>query len=141
MKIEHALEPTEAQLNAILATGKGDEVHMLNLLKFREFAAYEDGRDADMPGRDAYLHRYGAPMIDMVMKAGGSLKFSSVPSALLVGEMEMPWDMVAIITYPSIKTLLEISMTPQFQEIAVHRKAGLEGQLLIPCFGEDTAVA
>jgi len=141
MKIEHALEPTEAQLNAILATGKSGEVHMLNLLKFREFAAYEDGRDADMPGRDAYLHRYGAPMIDMVMKAGGSLKFSSVPSALLVGEMEMPWDMVAIITYPSIKTLLEISMTPQFQEIAVHRKAGLEGQLLIPCFGEDTAVA
>ncbi|MBO6795562.1 hypothetical protein [Maricaulis sp.] len=141
MKIEHALEPTEAQLNAILATGKSGEVHMLNLLKFREFAAYEDGRDADMPGRDAYLHRYGAPMVEMVMKAGGSLKFSSVPSALLVGEVEMPWDMVAIITYPSIKTLIDISMTPQFQEIAVHRKAGLEGQLLIPCFGEDTAIA
>lgn len=141
MKLEHALEPTEAQINAILAAGTGREVHMLNLLKFREFAAYEDGRDGDMPGRDVYLHRYGAPMLDMVMKAGGSLKFSSVPSALLVGDMEVPWDMVAIITYPSFQTLMDISLTPEFQEIAVHRKAGLEGQLLLPCFAEDTAIA
>ena len=141
MKFQHALEPSEEQLHAFLAEGKDGPVHMLNLLKFREFAAYEDGRDADMSGRDVYLHRYGGPMVEMVMKAGGSLKFSSLPSALLVGEMEEGWDMVAIVSYPSAKVLADISMTPEFQAIAVHRKAGLEGQLLIPCFDADTAVS
>ena len=28
---------------------------MLNLLKFRDLAAYEDGRDPGLSGRDAYL--------------------------------------------------------------------------------------
>ena len=31
-------------------------------------------------------------------------------------------------------------MTPEYQALALHRKAGLAGQLLIPCFAKDTFV-
>lgn len=129
--MKNAVEPDEAQLNAFMALGEGP-VSMLNLLKFRKTAAYPDGRDAGMSGREAYF-RYAVPMTKLVLDAGGTLDFSGDVNPLLIGEVEELWDMAAIMTYPSPKTLAEISLTPEFQEIAVHRKAGLEGQLLIPC--------
>lgn len=129
--MKNAVEPDEAQLNAFMALGEGP-VSMLNLLKFRKTAAYPDGQDADISGKEAYF-RYAIPMTKLVMDAGGTLDFSGDALPMLIGEMDEAWDMVAIMTYPSPKTLAEISLTPEFQEIAVHRKAGLEGQLLIPC--------
>lgn len=129
--MKNAVEPEDAQLKAFLELGD-TPVSMLNLLKFRKNAAYPDGRDADISGREAYF-RYAIPMTKLVLDAGGTLDFSGDALPLLVGEMDEAWDMVAIMTYPSPKTLAEISLTPEFQEIALHRKAGLEGQLLIPC--------
>ncbi len=129
--MKNAIEPEEKQLAAFLALGEGP-VSMLNLLKFRERAAYPDGRDPDLSGRDAYF-RYAIPMTRLVLEAGGTLDFSADAKPLLIGEVEDDWDMAAIMTYPSPRTLAEISLTPEFAEISEHRKAGLAGQLLIPC--------
>ncbi|MEE2527191.1 hypothetical protein V0U79_12510 [Hyphobacterium sp. HN65] len=129
--MKNAVEPNDDQINAFLAMGDAP-VYMVNLLKFREKANYPDGRDADISGREAYF-RYAEPMTRLVLAAGGSLDFSGDVGGLLIGELDENWDMVAIMTYPSPKTLVDISLTPEFQEIAVHRKAGLEGQLLLPC--------
>lgn len=138
--MKNAIEPTAAQLETFLSRAGDGPVHMLNLLKFRKTADYPDGRDADLPGVDAYM-RYGGPMTALVEAAGGSLKFSALTAPLLVGEMEEDWDMVAIMTYPSAATLADIAATPEFQAISEHRKAGLDGQLLIPCFAKDTFIA
>ena len=138
--MKNAIEPTEDQLAKFLSRAGDGPVHMVNLLKFRDKAAYPDGRDPDLSGVDAYM-RYGGPMTGLVEAAGGSLKFSAMTSPLLVGELDGEWDMVAIMTYPSAATLAEIAATPEFEAIAVHRKAGLEGQLLIPCFAPETFIA
>jgi len=129
--MKNAIEPESAQLKMFLELGDAP-VSMLNLLKFRKTAAYPDGRDANLSGKEAYF-RYAIPMTKLVMDAGGTLDFSGDALPLLIGELEKDWDMIAIMTYPSPKTLAEISLTAAFQEIAEHRKAGLEGQLLIPC--------
>ena len=107
-------------------------IHMLNLLRFRERAAYDDGRDAELSGREANM-RYAARMIPLVESGGGSLTFSAEIHDAVVGSIEENWDMVAIVTYPSAAKMAEITMSDEFQEIAAHRKAGLEGQLLIRC--------
>ncbi len=131
MTTMNALEPTHEQLERFIASGDGP-VHMLNLLKFRDRAEYQDGRDADVSGRDAYF-RYGGPMIELVRKAGGDMVFSAEVDGLLIGDVPEMWDMVAIVTYPSAAVMAEITQSPEFREIAPHRKAGLAGQLLIPC--------
>jgi len=137
MKVENALEPTPAQLEAFIAGAKDRPIHMVNLLKFRTKAAYADGRDAEMAGRDVYMFRYGLPMIELVQAAGGEMHFSGDAASLLVGEVEDLWDTVAIVTYPSEAVMAEITQSPKFQEISEHRKAGLEGQLLINCPAPD----
>ena len=62
---------------------------------------------------------------------GGKLVFSGDVSRLMLGEVEDLWDTVAIAQYPSRAAMLEMMQLPEYQEISVHRSAGLEGQLNI----------
>jgi uncharacterized protein (DUF1330 family) len=49
----------------------------------------------------------------------------------MLGEVEELWDTVAIAMYPSRKAMMEMMMSPDYQASAVHREAGLAGQLNI----------
>ncbi|NND67196.1 MAG: DUF1330 domain-containing protein [Halioglobus sp.] len=103
---------------------------MVNLLKYKEKAEYPDGRDSELSGREAYA-RYAAGVIDCLAAVGGSIVFSGNVRRLVLGQVEDLWDDVAIAMYPSRKAMLEMTMSPEYQAIAGHRAAGLEGQLNI----------
>jgi uncharacterized protein (DUF1330 family) len=64
-------------------------------------------------------------------QVGGKLVFSGDVSRLMLGEVEELWDCVAIAQYPSRASMLEMMQLKEYQEIAVHRSAGLAGQLNI----------
>ena len=103
---------------------------MLNLLKFKEKAEYEDGRETDLTGKEAYSI-YGQEVVKHLAKVGGKLVFGGRISRLMIGEVEDLWDSVAIAEYPSRKAMLEMLMDPDYQKSEEHREAGLEGQLNI----------
>ncbi|MCP5055330.1 MAG: DUF1330 domain-containing protein [bacterium] len=126
MKVENAVHPDPSNIKPFIETD--GKVCMVNLLKFREKAAYPDGRDPELSGREAYL-RYGQAMMKLVEAAGGRFVFAAEVKGLLLGEVEELWDEVAIVEYPSSKALIEIASTPEFREIEAHREAGLAGQL------------
>ena len=128
MKVENQVRPDPEQVQAFLAVE--GPVMMVNLLKFRDKAAYPDGRDAHISGAEAY-GRYAREMKKLVEGSGGRFVFGAQVENLLLGEVEELWDQVGIVEYPSAKALIEISMTPEFQAIEVHREAGLAGQLNI----------
>ena len=50
---------------------------------------------------------------------------------LMLGEVEELWDSAAIAMYPSRKAMMEMISSPDYQASAVHRAAGLAGQLNI----------
>ena len=54
MEVENAVIPTAAQMEGFLSPDAGEPIFMVNLLKFRERAEYEDGRDSELSGREAY---------------------------------------------------------------------------------------
>ena len=128
MKVENEVRPSPENIKAFLAT-EGPVV-MVNLLRFREKASYPDGRDPELSGRDAYL-RYAREMKKLVEGDGGRFLFGGSVVGMLLGKVEEPWDEVGLVEYPSAATLLKISSSPAFQEIEVHRAAGLAGQLNI----------
>ena len=132
MKTVNAIKPTHDQFAELVSIASDDPIHMVNLLKFREKAVYPDGRDADLSGREAYM-RYGRAMTRLVRDAGGAFTFNGQVEGLLIGDVEDLWDAVAILVYPSAKAMGQITQSPEFAEIAPHRKAGLAGQLLIRC--------
>ena len=50
---------------------------------------------------------------------------------MALGQVEELWDEVAIAKYPTRGDLLAMSSSPEWQAAAVHRTAGLAGQLNI----------
>lgn len=132
MNVENAVTPTGDQLKTLLAMGGDKPIVMVNLLKFRERAQYDEPGEPEMTGREAY-DRYGLVMAPLVLAKGGKLRFSSKVDALVIGEVGELWDAVAIMEYPSRAAFLEIINSPEVVEIGRHRKAGLAGQLLIQC--------
>lgn len=133
MKVENAVRPGDEQLKAFFSkagTGEDGPVVMVNLLKFRERAAYPDGRDAHLSGREAYM-RYGAEVSKIVAKLGGRMIYSGAVDGLMLGEVDELWDQVGLVEYPSRAAFLEMVMSPEYHAIEEHREAGLAGQLNI----------
>jgi uncharacterized protein (DUF1330 family) len=137
MHVENRVHPDAAQLQAFQEPGPDGPIVMVNLLKFRDRAAYADGRPDGGSGRDAF-QRYGmgfAPLLDAI---GGRVLYSGDVSLLTLGRVDDLWDAIAVVEYPSRPAFFRLATSPEYQAVAVHRDAGLEGQLLIettPGFG------
>ncbi len=130
MEVTNAVMPDEAQMAGFAEPDDGEAIYMVNLLKYRKEAAYEDGRNCNLSGREAYaLYSDGIPAC--LDKVGGKVVFTGAVRRLMLGQVEELWDDVAIAMYPSRKAMLEMMMLPEYQAISVHRSAGLEGQLNI----------
>ena len=130
MKVENRAYPDAEQMAELVKPGPEGPIVMVNLLKFRDRARYPDGRDPHLSGREAY-HRYGTAFVEQLLDAGGRVIFVGDVRFLTLGEVESLWDEVALAEYPSRAALLAMTSAPGWRDIAVHREAGLEGQLNI----------
>lgn len=117
-------------MRGFLEPGHDGPIYMLNLLKFKEQAEYQDGRDTDLSGAEAY-GIYATEVAEHLAKVGGALMLSARVERLMLGEVEELWDSVGIAMYPSRKAMMEMMSAPDYQASAVHRSAGLAGQLNI----------
>ena len=130
MKVENSVTPAQEQMAGFLAPGPDGPISMVNLLKFKDKATYQDGRETELTGQEAYA-LYSRGVMKTLATVGGKLVFSGDVSRLMLGEVEDLWDTVAIAQYPSRAAMLEMMQLPEYQEISVHRSAGLAGQLNI----------
>lgn len=131
MKVVNEVFPTDpARLQAMMEPGPEGPIFMVNLLKFKEKAAYDDGRETDLSGRDAYMI-YGRAVTELLPKFEGRGIFAGDVTFLALGEVEELWDEVAIAMYPNRAAMVRMSLSEEWREIAVHRSAGLKGQLNI----------
>lgn len=130
--IKNILQPTGDQVRGFRDRKTGEPIQMLNLLKFKQKAEYEDGRDADLTGHEAYL-RYARGFNEVMGPKGVRIIYSGKVRGFLIGEGEGAWDAVALIQYPSTQVMLDMLRDSDYQAVQHHRVAALEGQLLIEC--------
>jgi uncharacterized protein (DUF1330 family) len=130
MRVSNSLYPSEEQMKGFLESGPEGPICMVNLLKFRPRAEYEDGRESQLSGREAY-GLYARGVSRLIQQVGGYLGVSGEVQRLMLGEVEELWDTVALAVYPSRRAMLEMMQLPEYREISVHRSAGLVGQLNI----------
>ena len=130
MKVKNTVAPNKEQMAGFFEGDINSPILMVNLLKFKEKAEYEDGRDNDLSGKEAYMI-YAMEVQEHLKKIGGEMVFGGEIIRLMLGEVEDLWDSVAIARYPSRKAMLEMIMDPDYQESEKHRSAGLLGQLNI----------
>ena len=106
MKVENKVNPNEEQMAGFLEGDVDSPIEMVNLLKFKEKAEYEDGRETDLSGEEAYAI-YGLEVMEHLKKVGAESVFFGKVERLMLGEVEELWDMVAIARYPSRKAMLK----------------------------------
>ena len=130
MKYKNSVHPSKEQMEGFLEGDTEAPIAMINLLKFKEKAEYEDGRDTDLTGEQAYAI-YGKEVVEHLKKVGGKISFGGSINRLMLGEVEELWDTTFIAKYPSKKAMLKMITDPDYLESNKHRVAGLAGQLNI----------
>tara|TARA_A200000159_G_scaffold56744_1_gene52425 strand:- start:24 stop:437 length:414 start_codon:yes stop_codon:yes gene_type:complete len=130
MQYKNSVHPTKEQMEGFLEGDSEAPIAMINLLKFREKAQYEDGRDTDLTGEQAYAI-YMDEVVGHLKKVGGEVSFGGSINRLMLGEVEELWDKTFIAKYPSKKAMLKMVTDPDYLESNKHRVAGLAGQLNI----------
>jgi uncharacterized protein (DUF1330 family) len=126
-----SVEPSEAQLARLLELDDGKPIVMVNLLRYREHAAYEPGTDAEpCSGREAY-ERYGMYVLPLLAAVGGRVHWRGDAKALVIGPADEDWDEVLLVEYPSRSAFVSMVTGEQYRAIMHHRTAALSDSRLI----------
>lgn len=126
------IEPSPERLQALLHLEDDDgPLVMINLLRYREHAAYPPDFGAEpCSGREAY-QRYGEVARQRVASVGGRpLWMGSVRLTVIAPEAE-EWDDAVLVEYPSRKAFFEMITQPEYQAAVPHRTAALADSRLI----------
>ena len=141
MEVINQVLPTDpAKFEEMIKPGPEGPVFMLNLLKYKDKAEYEDGRETDLTGREAY-QLYIEGVAGVLPKFGAQVLFKGDITFLPLGEVEELWDEIAIVAYPDRASLVSMGGSEEWQNFSVHRAAGLSGQLNIESVASDSIKA
>ena len=126
------IDPTGDDLKRIVATVAADTpVTMLNLLHFRDQAAYPATDDAEpCSGRDAYA-RYSRQALAHVRAVGGEPVVIAEVLGRFIGPDNEDWDEMLLVRYPSLSAFLAMIGNPDYQAATIHRTAALADARLI----------
>ena len=122
------VNPERDQFEAFKALPRDKPVMMINFVKFREHAEYEDGRQAT--GAEAYA-AYGRDSASVFQRVGGEIIWRGKPEVMLIGPFEKAWDLAFIARYPTAGAFLEMVTDPVYREAVKHRTAGVLDSRLI----------
>jgi uncharacterized protein (DUF1330 family) len=128
--VNEVMPSSQDRIEERMQPGPDGPIYMVNLLKFKDKAEYEDGRATDLSGYEAY-QLYGEGVAKLLPTHGGELMFAADVTFLALGQVDDLWDEVAIAKYPNRAALFQMSTSDEWRALAVHRTAGLAGQLNI----------
>lgn len=116
------INPTKAQFAAFRELPDQGPVHMLNLVRLRTQAAYEDGRQCSgVAAYRAYLRESDPPF----ERVGGRLRWVGRFEATVIGPEDERWDLVFVAEYPSPSAFTAMLRDPVYREAAKHRTAAV----------------
>ena len=127
-KSKNFINPTKEDFARFREMDRPGPIHMLNLLKFREKAAYEDGTIAT--GLEAY-QSYARESGAIFERLGGRQVWIGKPELTLIGPQTEAWDLAFIAEYPSKDAFVSMLRDPDYRKAVRHRQAAVADSRLI----------
>jgi uncharacterized protein (DUF1330 family) len=137
---ETHVDPTRAAFDAFKALPRDMPVWMLNLVRYRDVAAYPEGHalhGAGLSGAEAY-RRYGEDSGPIFARVGGSVVWRGTMELMLTGPAEEQWDTIFIAHYPTAGAFLAMVTDPDYREAVKHRQAAVLTSRLVRMQSLDT---
>jgi uncharacterized protein (DUF1330 family) len=106
-------------------TGK---IHMLNLVRLRETAVYEDG--TMVTGHEAYA-AYGRDSGPVFKRLGGRIVWSGKFELMLIGPEGAYWDICFVAEYPDADAFIAMLRDEDYRKAVKHRQAAVFDSRLI----------
>jgi uncharacterized protein (DUF1330 family) len=139
--MDEYIDPTKEQFAAFIALDRKGPIHMLNLVRLRAKARYEDGRDAT--GAEAYS-AYAKESGEVFRRVGGRQHWLGRFELMVIGPTTERWDRVFIAEYPNPDAFVAMLRDPVYRQAVKHRQAAVEDSRLIrleprepsPVFGQ-----
>lgn len=132
------VDPTRAQFDAFKALDRDAPVDMLNLVRFRDLAAYPEGHaNAGLSGAAAYA-AYGKASGPVLARVGGTIIWRGTFEATLIGPESERWDAAFIARYPTAHAFMAMVADPIYQAAVIHRQAAVLTSRLIRCGAAKT---
>ncbi len=122
------IDPTKESFALFRADDRPGPIHMLNLLRFRDRAAYPDGREAT--GAEAYA-AYGRDSFPVFSRLGGRIVWRGNFELMLIGPADERWDECFIAEYPSVSAFVAMIRDPVYREAVKHRQAAVLDSRLV----------
>lgn len=122
------VDPSREQFSAMMKLPGDGPVWMLNLVRFRKKAKYEDARAAT--GAEAYA-TYARESEPYFKKVGGKLVWSGAPELVVIGPEDERWDVCFVAEYPSAAAFGDMVKDEGYQAIVHHRQAAVKESRLI----------
>ncbi|WP_108810387.1 DUF1330 domain-containing protein [Sphingorhabdus sp. Alg231-15] len=125
---------SDAKAYAAMQKLPADEpLHMLNMIRFKDKASYEDGSAFAVKGwtgQQAYAEysRHSGPIAN---RAGGKVVYFGMPQLTLIGPEHEKWDAVFIVSYPNLASFLALVGDPEYKKHAFHRSAAVADSRLV----------
>ncbi len=126
--MDYYIDPERDQFEAFKDLPRHTPIMMLNLLRFRDKAAYDDGREAT--GAEAYAV-YGRESGPVFRRVGGKITWRGRPEMMLIGPKDKHWDLIFIAHYPTAGAFLEMVTDPDYRKAVIHRQAAVLDSRLI----------
>lgn len=130
------IDPDRETFAALAKMDISGPVDMINLVAFRDQAAYDDGRAATGAAAYGEYSRLAAPFF---AKADGKVVWSGQPKLTLIGPSDEKWDAAFIARYPTLGHFITMVTSPGYQAIVFHRTAALVTSRLICSKASDSA--
>lgn len=127
------VDPERTQFDAFKALPRDLPVEMLNLVRFRERAAYPADHPlhaAGLTGAEAYA-RYGEDSGAVFRRVGGAIVWTARLETVVIGPAGERWDAMFVARYPTAGAFLEMVTDPVYREAVKHRQAAVETSRLI----------
>lgn len=122
------VNPDKETFAAFRALPDDGPIHMLNLVRVRDWADYGDGRKVS--GKEAY-RAYGRESGPIFRRVGGKQHWIGRFDLMLTGPKEEKWDFVFIAEYPSAAAFVAMIRDPDYREAVKHRTAAVADSRLV----------
>ena len=114
---EHPVDPTDAQIQAVLNFPDDGPVVMLNLNRYRD--------------REAYLRDYGLVAFAAIQSVGGRILWQTDVQQQVIGTDDDHYDEAIAVWYPNRAAFLGLMDHPGYLEATAAREASLEKACLL----------
>lgn len=129
------VDPTREQFDAFKALPRDTPIMMINLVRYRDRAAYPDGHPyaaEGLSGAEAY-RRYSKESGPIFTRVGGTILWTGKPEVVLTGPSDEHWDAAFIARYPNAAAFLEMVTDPDYRAAVINRQAAVLDSRLIRC--------